>query len=209
MKPIDYTLYVITDRAWLRGVPLADAVAQAIEGGASLVQIREKHVPTEEYILRAREIKAVCDRYGVPLIVNDSVEVAQAAGAGVHLGADDGDIAEARRILGPDAIIGATAKTIAQAQAAERAGADYLGAGAVFGSTTKTDAKPMSIAQFSEICKSVSIPVVAIGGVSADNALQLTGAGAAGLCVISAVFAQPDIQTAARRMRALAEEVCR
>lgn len=208
MKPIDYTLYVITDRAWLRGVPLADAVAQAIEGGASLVQIREKHVPTEEYILRAREIKAVCDRYGVPLIVNDSVEVAQAAGAGVHLGADDGDIAEARRILGPDAVIGATAKTIAQAQAAERAGADYLGAGAVFGSTTKADAKPMAIAQFLEICKSVSIPVVAIGGVSADNALQLTGAGAAGLCVISAVFAQPDIQAAARRMRALAEEVC-
>lgn len=209
MKPIDYTLYVITDRAWLRGASLANAVAQAIEGGASLVQIREKHIPTEEYILRAREIKAVCDRYGVPLIVNDSVEVAQAAGAGVHLGADDGDIAEARRILGPDAVIGATAKTIAQAQAAERAGADYLGAGAVFGSTTKTDAKPMSIAQFSEVCKSVSIPVVAIGGVSADNALQLTGAGAAGLCVISAVFAQPDIQAAARRMRALAEEACR
>lgn len=209
MKPIDYTLYVITDRAWLRGASLANAVAQAIEGGASLVQIREKHIPTEEYILRAREIKAVCDRYGVPLIVNDSVEVAQAAGAGVHLGADDGDIAQARRILGPDAVIGATAKTIAQAQAAERAGADYLGAGAVFGSTTKTDAKPMSIAQFSEVCKSVSIPVVAIGGVSADNALQLTGAGAAGLCVISAVFAQPDIQAAARRMRALAEEACR
>ena len=205
MKPIDYTLYVITDRTWLAGASLADAVAAAIEGGATVVQIREKHIPTDEYIARAREIKAVCDRYGVPLIINDSVAVAQVVGAGVHLGASDGDIAEARRILGPDAIIGATAKTIEAAQAAERAGADYLGSGAVFGSTTKTDAKPMTIAQFSAICKAVSIPVVAIGGVSASNARELAGAGMAGLCVISAVFAQPDVKAAAQTMRTLAE----
>lgn len=209
MKPIDYTLYVITDRTWLAGASLAEQVAAAIEGGATVVQIREKHIPTDEYIARAREIKAVCDRYGVPLIINDSVAVAQAVGAGVHLGASDGDIAEARRILGPDALIGATAKTIEAAKAAERAGANYLGSGAVFGSTTKTDAKPMTIAQFSEICKAVSIPVVAIGGVSASNARELAGAGMAGLCVISAVFAQPDVRAAAQTMRALAEEVCR
>ena len=209
MKPIDYTLYVITDRTWLSDASLAEQVAAAIEGGATVVQIREKHIPTDEYIARAREIKAVCDRYGVPLIINDSVPVAQAVGAGVHLGASDGDIAEARRVLGPDAFIGATAKTIEAAQAAERAGANYLGSGAVFGSTTKTDAKPMTIAQFSEICKAVSIPVVAIGGVSASNARELAGAGMAGLCVISAVFAQPDVRAAAQTMRALAEEVCR
>ncbi|MGM9613736.1 MAG: thiamine phosphate synthase [Butyricicoccus sp.] len=209
MKPIDYTLYIITDRTWLAGASLAEQVAAAIEGGATVVQIREKHIPTDEYIARAREIKAVCDRYGVPLIINDSVAVAQAVGAGVHLGASDGDIAEARRILGPDALIGATAKTIEAAKAAERAGANYLGSGAVFGSTTKTDAKPMTIAQFSAICKAVSIPVVAIGGVSASNARELAGAGMAGLCVISAVFAQPDVRAAAQTMRALAEEVCR
>ena len=209
MRSIDYTLYVITDRSWLHGAHLADAVRAALEGGASLVQIREKHLPDREYIARAREVQAVCTEYGVPLIVNDCVAVAQAIGAGVHLGAGDGDIAEARRLLGPDAIVGATAKTVPQAQAAERAGATYLGSGAVFGSSTKTDAKPMALAQFSEICRSVSIPVVAIGGIDADNARRLQGAGMAGLCVISAVFAQPDVRAAAQEMRRLAEEVCR
>lgn len=209
MRPIDYTLYVITDRTWLAGGSLADAVRAAIEGGATVVQLREKNIPDEEYISRAQEIKPICDASGVPLLINDRVAVAQAVGAGVHLGASDGDIAEARRILGPDALIGATAKTIEQAQAAEHAGANYLGSGAVFGSTTKTDAKPMTIAQFSEICKSVSIPVVAIGGVSAENAHALKGAGMAGLCVISAVFAKPDVKAAAQTMRTLAEEVCR
>lgn len=200
-------LYVITDRTWLNGRSLAQVTAEAIEGGATIVQIREKHVTDEEYIARAREIKTVCDRYGVPLIINDNVRVAQAVGAGVHLGASDGDIAQARALLGADALIGATAKTIEQAQAAARAGANYLGSGAVFGSTTKTDAKPMPLAQFSEICRAVSIPVVAIGGVSEQNAMQLSGAGMVGLCVISAVFAKPDVREAAHIMRALAEEV--
>lgn len=207
MNRSDLTLYVITDRAWLGGASLADAVAQAIEGGATMVQLREKHISFDEYVARAREIGAVCARYGVPFIVNDSLAVAKAVGAGVHLGASDGDIAEARRALGPDAIVGATAKTVAQAQAAARAGASYLGSGAVFGSTTKADAKPMTIAQFSEICRAVSIPVVAIGGISAENALLLKGSGAAGLCAVSAVFAQPDVKAAAARLRALADEV--
>lgn len=207
MNPKDLTLYVITDRTWLDGAPLENAVRAAIEGGATIVQIREKHVTTEEYIARAKPIQAVCQAYGVPLIINDSLDVAKALGAGVHLGALDGDIAEARRVLGPDAIVGATAKTIEQAQAAERAGASYLGSGAVFGSTTKTDAKPMPIEQFAAICRAVSIPVVAIGGVSADNAMQLKGTGLAGLCVISAVFGQPDVKQAAERLRTLAGEV--
>lgn len=207
MNRSDLTLYVITDRAWLGGASLADAVAQAIEGGATMVQLREKHISFDEYVARAREIGAVCARYGVPFVVNDSLAVAKAVGAGVHLGASDGDIAEARRALGPDAIVGATAKTVAQAQAAARAGASYLGSGAVFGSTTKADAKPMTIAQFSEICRAVSIPVVAIGGISAENALLLKGSGTAGLCAVSAVFAQPDVKAAAARLRALADEV--
>lgn len=207
MKPQDLTLYVITDRTWLHSATLADAVTQALEGGATCVQMREKHISTAEYIACAREIQPICAKFGVPFIINDSVEVAKAVGAGVHLGADDGDIAEARRVLGADAIIGVTAKTIEQAQAAERAGADYLGSGAVFGSSTKTDAKPMTIEQFSIICKSVSIPVVAIGGVSADNAMQLKGTGLAGLCVISAVFAQQDVKQAAAQLRQMAAEV--
>lgn len=207
MKPQDLTLYVITDRTWLHSATLADAVTQALEGGATCVQMREKHISTAEYIARAREIQPICAKFGVPFIINDSIEVAKAVGAGVHLGADDGDIAEARRVLGADAIIGATAKTIEQAQAAERAGANYLGSGAVFGSSTKTDAKPMTIEQFSAICKSVSIPVVAIGGVSADNAMRLKGTGLAGLCVISAVFAQPDVKQAAAQLRQMAAEV--
>lgn len=202
------TLYVITDRSWLGGTSLADAVAQAIEGGATIVQLREKKIDNPTYIARAREIKAVCDRYGVPLVINDNLAVAQAVGAGLHLGASDGDLAGARAALGADAILGATAKTIAAAQAAEAAGASYLGAGAVFGSSTKTDAAPMTLAQFSEICAAVSIPVVAIGGVSADNAMQLKGAGMAGLCVISAVFGRPDVRQSAQEMRRLAEEVC-
>lgn len=200
-------LYVITDRTWLAGRTLAEVVGEAIRGGATLIQLREKHIDEAEYIARAREIQTVCARYGVPLIINDNVRVAQAVGAGVHLGASDGDIAEARALLGPEAIIGATAKTPEQAQAAERAGADYLGSGAVFGSTTKLDAKPMTREQFAAVCASVSIPVAAIGGVTAENAGMLRGTGLAGLCAISSVLAAPDIYEAARALRRAAEEV--
>lgn len=199
------TLYVITDRSWLAGRTLEQVVEEAIAGGATIIQLREKKIDEQEYISRAQAIKAVCSRYGIPLIINDSVAVAKAVGVGVHLGASDGDIAQARKLLGPDAIIGATAKTPAQAQAAERAGADYLGSGAVFGSTTKTDAKPMTIAQFDAVCRSVSIPVVAIGGVSAENAGKLKGTGLAGLCAISSVLAAPDIAQAAKQLREISE----
>lgn len=200
-------LYVITDRTWLGEKSLTEVVKEAILGGATLIQLREKNVDTETYVARAHEINAVCARYDVPLIINDNVQVAAAVGAGVHLGASDGDIALARATLGPDAIIGATAKTPAAAQAAERAGADYLGAGAVFGSSTKTDTKPMTRAQFEAVCRGVSIPVVAIGGVDAENAPSLQGTGLAGLCAISSVLAAPDVQAAARALRAIAEEV--
>ena len=202
------TLYVITDRTWLRDGSLADAVTAAIAGGATIIQLREKNTDTATYIARAQEIKAVCDRHGVPLIINDNLAVAQAVGAGLHLGASDGDLAAARAALGPHALIGATTKTIAEARAAEAAGVNYLGAGAVFGSSTKADAAPMTIAEFSALCASVSIPVVAIGGINADNALALKGAGMAGICVVSAVFSAPDIEQATRELRRIAKEVC-
>ncbi len=207
MNRSDFKLYAITDRTHLCGQTLAEAVAQAIEGGATMVQVREKGLSAADYEALATEIQTVCSSYGVPLVVNDSLAVARAIGAGVHLGASDGDIAEARQVLGPDAIIGATAKTVAQAQAAERAGASYLGSGAVFGSATKADATPMPLSRFAEICRAVSIPVVAIGGITADNARQLAGTGLAGLCAVSAIFAQADIKQAAMRLRALADEV--
>lgn len=209
INPVNYHLYAITDRTWLDpNMTLADAVSAAIAGGATLIQLREKNISAMEYIDLAMEIKPVCDRARIPLIINDDVLVANAVGAGVHLGASDGSIAAARKMLGENAIIGATAKTITQAQAAQQAGASYLGSGAVFGSTTKTDAKPMPLDTFSAICHAVSIPVVAIGGINAENALQLKGTGAAGLCAVSAIFAAADIQAAARRLHGLAEEVC-
>lgn len=207
MKRETLRLYVITDRAWLHGRTLEAVVEQAISGGATIVQLREKGLEDAEYIKCAHSLNEVCRRHQVPLIVNDRVSVAKAVGAGVHLGASDGNIAQARAILGPDAIIGATAKTIEQAQAAERAGADYLGAGAVFGSATKADAKPMTIEQLAAICWSVSIPVAAIGGVNAHNARRLAGTGVAGLCAVSSVFAADDVRGAAAALRAVSQEV--
>ncbi|MGE4548912.1 MAG: thiamine phosphate synthase [Intestinibacillus sp.] len=209
MKRNQYRLYIITDHAWLGGRTLEEDTERALRGGATLVQIREKNVDDETYITRAAALKAVCDRYGVPLIINDNAAVAKAVqAAGVHLGASDGSIREARALLGPDAIIGATAKTVETARMAEAAGATYLGSGAVFGTTTKADAKAMTLEQFQEITASVSIPVVAIGGVDAQNAAQLRGCGAAGLCAISSVYGREDIEQAARALRAVADEVC-
>lgn len=209
MERKQYRLYIITDHTWLDRRTLAEDTERALRGGATLVQIREKDVDDTTYIARAMELKTVCDRFGVPLIVNDNPAVAKAVGAaGVHLGASDGPIREARALLGPDAVIGATAKTIAAAREAEAAGADYLGSGAVFGTTTKTGAKAITLEQFQAITASVAIPVVAIGGVDAKNALQLRGRGAAGLCAISSVYGQEDIEQAARVLRAAADEVC-
>lgn len=209
MKKNEYLLYAITDRTWLGERTLEDDVAQALDGGVTMVQIREKDLPVREYIARAQAVKAVCDRFGVPLIVNDEVDVALAVGAaGVHLGASDGDPAAARAMLGAHAIIGATARTAEAARAAQTAGVTYLGCGAVFGTTTKRDAHTISPALFRAVTAAVTIPVVAIGGVSADNAEQLADCGAAGLCVISALFAQTDITKAARQLFACAEKVC-
>lgn len=207
MNPETLTLYAITDRSWLQGRSLAQDVEQAILGGSTIIQIREKNISDDEYIKRASEILPVCQKYNIPLIINDRVSVAKALGCGVHLGASDGDIKQAREILGKDAIIGATAKTIETAKLAEESGADYIGSGAVFGSETKTDAKPMNLEFFAEICKSVDIPVVAIGGINQNNAFKLKNTGLAGICAVSGIFAQQDIKKATQNLYKIAQEV--
>ena len=163
-------LYAVTDRSWLGGQTLSEQVEQALMGGATCVQLREKAMSRDDILQEARTLKALCARFGVPLIINDSAELALEAGAdGVHVGQEDMDARDVRRLIGPGMILGVTAKTVNQAQRAQQAGADYLGSGAIFGSTTKRNARPMSRETLQTICKSVSIPVVAIGGISREN----------------------------------------
>ena len=187
---------------------LATAVEQAILGGATMVQFREKERSGAQLEQDARAVQAICRKHGVPFIVNNDVTLAQKLDAdGVHVGQSDMPAAEARRLLGPAKIIGVTARTVAEAQAAEAAGADYLGSGAVFGTSTKLDAKTMPLETFRAITQSVQIPVVAIGGISAANAGGLKSHGAAGLAVVSSLFGAADITEAAQTLRAIAEEV--
>lgn len=194
-------LYAITDRAWLRGDTLAHQVEQAIVGGVTIVQLREKHLQGSELEKLALEVQQVCKKYKVPFIINDDVELAKKIDAdGVHVGQTDMAVEQARAILGADKIVGATAKTIEQAQSAEAQGADYLGSGAMFGSTTKTDALPMTTELLQQICESVEIPVVAIGGITIDNVEQLQSCSIAGVAVVSGIFAQKDITQAAREL---------
>ncbi len=193
-------LYAITDRNLIQS-SLGEDIAAAVKGGAGLIQLREKNVTEDEYIAYAREALAVCRSLGARLIINDSVSVCAAAGAdGVHLGQGDTDPKEARRILGGNAIIGVTAKTAEQAQRAEADGADYLGSGAVFGTSTKADAVKMDIETLREIVSSVSIPVYAIGGINAENISQLRGSGIYGAAVVSGIF-KGDIEKNAARLK--------
>ena len=199
-------LCAITDRSWLGEQTLCEQVEEALRGGATMVQIREKELDEADFEDEAREIQKLCRKYQVPLIINDNVALAKRVDAdGVHIGQSDMEMKNARELLGEDKIIGVTAKTIAQAKAAEAAGADYLGSGAVFGSSTKLDAKPMEHALFQEICESVAIPVVAIGGITADNVMQLKGRGMAGVAVVSGIFACKDIEAGTRRLRELVD----
>ena len=209
MKLEDCILYAVTDTSWLRGQTLAQQVEAALRGGATMVQLREKELEGEALEQEAREILAVCRKYGVPLLINDDVMLAKKIGAeGVHVGQSDMAAAEARSILGPDAIIGVTARTIEQAQAAEKAGADYLGSGAVFGTSTKKDAKPLDPAYFQQICESVSIPVVAIGGITANNIRQLEGRKMSGFAIVSGIFAAQVIEAQTKKLWKAAQELC-
>ena len=201
-------LYAVTDRAWVGRQTLSEQTEDALRGGVTLVQLREKNLAKEEFVVEAKAVLALCRQYGVPLIINDRLDVALESGAdGVHVGIEDAPVSEIRRQAGPDFIIGATAKTVAQARAAQSAGADYLGVGAVFPSPTKRNAIRITSEVLREICGSVSIPAVAIGGITAENAPSLRGCGMAGIAVVSAIFGASDIQQAAAGLRTLAESI--
>ncbi|HCB91841.1 MAG TPA: thiamine phosphate synthase [Ruminococcaceae bacterium] len=203
MKPeIDYSLYLVTDRGLMTTPTLEEAVEQAIDGGCTLVQLREKNASSREFYRSAVSVKKVTDRRGVPLIINDRLDIALASGAaGVHLGQSDLPAAAARRILGPDKIIGVSASTPAQAEAAQAAGADYLGVGAMFPTGTKTDADIISMEELKKIRAAVSIPIVAIGGINLRTAPLFRGTGIDGFAVVSAILARKDIRAAARGLR--------
>ena len=211
MNISDLKLYAVTDRKWLNGAKLSEHVKLALEGGATMIQIRDKDILSHEGGMitdgmikeqekeEALEIKRICHEYKAPLIINDNVDVAKAVNAdGVHIGQNDMPAHEARKILGKNKIIGVTAKTVEQAQKAEKDGADYLGSGAIFGTTTKGDAKKMDMQTLKSITSSVNIPVVAIGGIDGVNVLQLKGTGIVGAAVVSGIFAQDDIETATK-----------
>ncbi len=188
-------LYAITDRSWLGEETLYQQVKKALKGGATMVQLREKNLDEAAFEKEARELLGLCHEFGVPLIINDNVALAKKVDAdGVHIGQDDMSAWQVRQILGCDKIVGVTAKTVEQAKAAEEAGADYLGSGAVFGSSTKRDAKNMELSLLQEICESVKIPVVAIGGINGENILRLEGRKMAGVAVVSGIFASEDIE---------------
>lgn len=201
-------LYAVTDSAWLQGRSLAQVVEEALEGGATLIQIREKNISGAELLKLAVEIKQVTDRYHVPYVVNDKVEIAKSIDAdGVHIGQSDKELVEVRKILGPDKIIGVSAQTVAQAVEAEQNGADYLGVGAVFSTATKLDADDVSFDVLREICEAVSIPVVAIGGIHENNLLKLKGTKVDGAAVVSAIFAAEDIKSSTAHLLTLAKQV--
>lgn len=197
-------LYAVTDRAWLGERTLSSCVEEALAGGATCLQLREKEAPQAEVVLRARTLAPLCREAGVPFIVNDDVEAARIAGAdGVHVGQDDAACVDARKKLGPDAIVGVSVQTVEQALAAQADGADYLGVGAVFGTSTKTDAADVGVEGLAAICAAVDIPVVAIGGLNAGTVPALAGTGADGAAVVSAIFAADDVRAATESLRGI------
>ena len=203
-------LYAITDRSYLSGraLSLEEAVEEALKGGVTIVQLREKHLDEGDLRGEALLLQRLCARFHVPLILNDNVRLAMELGCdGVHVGQSDVPAGEARRMLGPGKILGVTAKTAEQARAAEAAGADYLGSGAMFTTSTKPEALPMSGEQLRAIAGSVDIPVAAIGGIDISNASCLKGCGIAGIAVSGGIFGQPDIRQAARQLREEAERI--
>ena len=203
-------LYAVTDRSWLRGRSLADCVRQAVEGGATFVQLREKEAPFDEIVALGRELGAICREADVPFVIDDDVDVALACGAdGVHVGQDDMACAEARRRLGPDAIVGVSAQTIAQALQAQADGADYLGVGALIPTPTKPDAVDVTRDELRAICDAVDIPVVGIGGLNAQTIPTIAGCGADGAAVVSAIFAADDCLRATQELRAVCERTFR
>ena len=199
----DLLLYAVTDRHWLSGRSLTEVVKKSLDGGVTFVQLREKELDEETFLKEALEIKELCSRYNVPFVINDNVELAKKIDAdGVHVGQSDMEAGDVRAMLGPDKIIGVSAQTVEQAILAEKRGADYLGVGAVFKTGSKADADDVSFETLKAICEAVSIPVIAIGGITLENVKELSGSGICGIAVISAIYAADDIKKAAEDLKA-------
>lgn len=203
----DYSIYLVTDDGCLQGRALLDCVREALEGAVTLVQYRAKTASSAEMYAEALQLKALCDSFNVPLIINDRLDIAMAVGAaGVHLGQDDLPCAAARKILGEDYLIGVSAHNPAEAKAALQSGADYLGCGAVFGTATKADVKKLGTEGLAAICREKGLPVVGIGGVTADNYREVRAAGADGAAIVSGILAQPDIRATVRAIAKVSQE---
>lgn len=201
-------LYAVTDRAWEGRQNLYGQVETALKSGITLLQLREKNLSDREFIEEAKQMKELARSYQVPLIINDHVQAAAEIDAdGVHVGQGDMSALDVRRLIGPDKILGVTAKTVEQAVLAQEQGADYLGAGAVFGSSTKTDAETMDMETLAAICQAVTIPVVAIGGIQSSNIMQMKGSGVSGAAVVSAIFGAEDISSAVKKLLIKSKEM--
>lgn len=202
------TLYAVTDRSWLGDNSLATLVEESIKAGVTFVQLREKNLDLNEFVELAKEIKKLTDKYNIPYVINDNVEVALACNAdGVHVGQNDMEVSNVREKIGKDKILGVSVQTVEQAILAEKKGADYLGVGAVFSTSTKLDATDVSFNILKEICNAVSIPVVAIGGINKNNILKLSSSGVDGIAVVSAIFAEKDVYKATKELRILSDEM--
>ena len=209
MKSNSYLeLYAVTNRHWLGKQTLFDQVKEALDGGATCIQLREKQLDEENFLKEAIEIQKVCKEYHVPFIVNDNVDIAKTMHAdGIHVGQSDMEALDVRKELGKDVILGVSAQTVEQAKKAEAHGADYLGVGAVFPTGSKDDADDVSHETLKAICEAVSIPVIAIGGITQDNVKELAGSGIVGIAVISAIFAQKDITQATKDLKQATEQM--
>lgn len=204
----DLLLYAVTDRAWLGEQTLAQQVEASLQGGATMIQLREKDLSQDQFLAEGKEIQALCKAYHVPFLINDSVDIAVALGAdGIHVGQHDMAAGQVRENIGPDMILGVSAQTVAQARSAQKAGADYLGVGAVFPTGTKDDADAVTYDTLKAICAAVDIPVVAIGGIGAHNITKLAGSGICGVAVVSALYAQPDIKSATQSLFSLTKSM--
>lgn len=208
VKSEDMTLYAVTDAAWTGEKTLIQQVKEALEGGITFLQLREKHLSEKEFLREAVEIKRLTDQYQIPFVINDNIEIAQKTGAdGVHVGQDDMPVEEVRKILGEDKIIGVSAHNVEEAVRAEQGGANYLGVGAVHTTATKENTSAVSMEEMKKICQTVSIPVVAIGGIKKNNMNVLSGTGVDGIAVVSAIFAAKNIKEETKELLEAVKEM--
>lgn len=208
IRPEMLRVYGVTDASWTGRFTLLEQVEQALKGGVTCIQFRDKRLESEAFLREAKKMKLLCEKYQVPLIINDHVDIVVRCGAdGVHVGQKDMEAKEVRKLVGEKMIIGVSARTVEQAIQAEQAGADYLGVGAVFGTSTKMDAEKISLERLRDICQAVNIPVVAIGGVQKNNFSELAGTKVAGAALVSAIFSAEDIEEECRQLRSISEQI--